>query len=137
MSSQLHDRTHIRVLPDDVASKIAAGEVIERPASVVRELIDNAIDAGARHIRVEVRGGGRELIRVIDDGSGIESEEMPSAFLRHATSKIQTAEDLWAVRTLGFRGEALFSVAAVSRVNLLSRPHGTQAGYEISVDGGH
>jgi len=136
VTTKLPDTRHIRVLPDDVASKIAAGEVIERPASVVRELIDNAIDAGARHIRVEVRGGGRELIRIIDDGCGIEPEEMPSAFLRHATSKIQTAEDLWAVRTLGFRGEALFSVAAVSRENLLSRPPGKQAGYELSVEGG-
>ena len=136
MTTKLPDTRHIRVLPDDVASKIASGEVIERPASVVRELIDNAIDAGARHIRVEIRGGGRELIRIIDDGCGIEPEEMPSAFLRHATSKIQTADDLWAVRTLGFRGEALFSVAAVSRVNLLSRPPGKQAGYELSVEGG-
>src|SRR5438270_11180458 len=91
----------IRVLPDDVASKIAAGEVVERPASVVRELLDNAIDAGARHVRVEIRGGGRDLIRVIDDGCGVMPEDMPRAFLRHATSKIKTAEDLWTVRTLG------------------------------------
>jgi len=131
-----HNTSQIHVLPDDVASKIAAGEVIERPASVVRELIDNAIDAGARNIRVEIRGGGRELIRVIDDGCGIEPDQLPNAFLRHATSKILTAEDLWTVRTLGFRGEALFSVAAVSHVNLLSRPQGRQGGYELSVEGG-
>src|SRR5664279_1370514 len=85
----------INLLPDDVASKIAAGEVVERPASVVRELLDNAIDSGARNIRVEIKGGGRELIRVIDDGCGVLPEDMPSAFLRHATSKIKTADDLW------------------------------------------
>src|SRR6476469_5236122 len=87
----------IHVLPDSVASKIAAGEVVERPASVVRELLDNAIDAGARNVRIEIRGGGRDLIRVIDDGCGIERDDMPRAFLRHATSKIAKAEDLWAV----------------------------------------
>src|SRR5436853_3593612 len=97
----------IHVLPPDVASKIAAGEVIERPASVVRELLDNAIDAGATQIRVELRNGGRDLIRVIDDGCGIAADDMPRAFLRHATSKIATADDLWAVTTLGCRGEAL------------------------------
>src|SRR5881397_1231104 len=96
----------IQVLPDDVASKIAAGEVVERPASVVRELLDNSIDSGARHIRVEIKGGGRELIRIIDDGSGVLADDMPRAFLRHATSKIRTADGLWSVRTLGFRGEA-------------------------------
>ena len=136
MIAKLHNTSQIHVLSDDVASKIAAGEVIERPASVVRELIDNAIDAGARNIRAEIRGGGRELIRVIDDGCGIDPDQLPRAFLRHATSKILTADDLWTVRTLGFRGEALFSVAAVSRVNLLSRPQGRQGGYELSLEGG-
>src|SRR5687768_10127171 len=86
-------RGSIRVLSEDVASKIAAGEVVERPASVVRELLDNAIDAGATNIRVEIKTGGRELIRVVDDGCGIPREEMPRAFLRHATSKITTADD--------------------------------------------
>src|SRR5688500_10916607 len=105
----------ILVLPDDVASKIAAGEVVERPASVVRELIDNAVDAGASDVRVEIRAGGRDLIRVIDDGCGVPRDDMGRAFLRHATSKIVTADDLWAVTTLGFRGEALYSIAAVSR----------------------
>ncbi len=127
---------HILVLSDDVASKIAAGEVVERPASVVRELIDNSIDAGARTINVEIRGGGRELIRIIDDGSGVADEDMPRAFLRHATSKIRTAEDLWAVKTLGFRGEALFSIAAVSKMRLVSRPQSSQAGYEVALEGG-
>jgi DNA mismatch repair protein MutL len=126
----------IRVLPDDVASKIAAGEVIERPASVVRELLDNAIDAGAGHIRVELRNGGRDLIRVIDDGYGMAPEEMPRAFLRHATSKILTADDLWAVTTLGFRGEALYSIAAVSRTTLASRREESPAGYELSIEAG-
>src|SRR2546430_2740522 len=118
----LSPRRGIHVLSDDVASKIAAGEVVERPASVVRELLDNAVDAGARHVNIEIRGGGRELIRVADDGCGIPSGQMPSAFLRHATSKISKADDLWAITTLGFRGEALFSIAAVSRTTLASRP---------------
>src|SRR6266545_754646 len=87
----------INVLPPEVASKIAAGEVIERPASVVRELVDNAIDAGAARIRVEIAGGGRDLIKVSDDGCGVPREEMPRAFLRHATSKLRTADDLWAI----------------------------------------
>src|SRR5215212_8029417 len=126
----------IRVLPDDVASKIAAGEVIERPASVVRELLDNAIDAGARHIKVEIRNGGRDLIRVIDDGGGLEPDDMPRAFLRHATSKILTAEDLWAVTTLGFRGEALYSIAAVSRTTLASRRAEAPGGYELAIEAG-
>ncbi len=125
----------IQVLPQDVASKIAAGEVVERPASVVRELLDNSIDAGASNIRVEMKGGGRESIRVIDDGAGVPPEDMPRAFLRHATSKIRTADDLWAVTTLGFRGEALFSIAAVSKTALVSRPQGAQAGYELSLEG--
>lgn len=123
-------------MPDEVASKIAAGEVVERPASVVRELLDNAVDAGARHIRVEIRGGGRELIRIIDDGCGVTRDDMPRAFLRHATSKILTADDLWTVRTLGFRGEALYSIAAVSRLSFVSRPTGEQAGYELALEGG-
>ncbi len=126
----------IRVLPDDVASKIAAGEVVERPASVVRELLDNAIDAGSRRVNIEIRGGGRELIRVIDDGSGIPAVDMPNAFLRHATSKISKADDLWAITTLGFRGEALFSIAAVSRTTLASRQKQSPAGHEITLEGG-
>jgi DNA mismatch repair protein MutL len=126
----------INLLPDEVASKIAAGEVVERPASVVRELLDNAIDSGALNIRVEIRGGGRDLIRIVDDGCGIFPDDMPKAFLRHATSKINTAEDLWSVRTLGFRGEALYSIAAISRIQLLSRTATSQAGFELAVDGG-
>ena len=136
MTTNISAPKRINVLPDDVASKIAAGEVVERPASVVRELLDNAIDSGARHIRVEIRGGGRDLIRIIDDGCGVTRDDMPRAFLRHATSKIKTADDLWTVRTLGFRGEALYSIAAVSRLSFISRPAGEQAGYELSLEGG-
>lgn len=136
LSIDLHNPPVIHVLPEEVASKIAAGEVVERPASVVRELVDNAIDAGASHVRVEIRAGGRELIRVADDGCGVRPDDVPRAFLRHATSKIRTADDLWAVRTLGFRGEALFSVAAVSRMSFLSRPQDAAVGYEMVVEGG-
>lgn len=126
----------INVLSPEVASKIAAGEVIERPASVVRELIDNSIDSGAGRIRVEIAGGGRDLIKVSDDGCGVAREQMPRAFLRHATSKLRTADDLWAIKTLGFRGEALFSIAAVGRVLFRSRPRDRDAGYEMALEGG-
>lgn len=111
----------IHILSDDLASKIAAGEVIERPASVVKELVENALDAGARDIRLEVRGGGQRLIRVADDGEGIAHDDVPTAFAPHGTSKLSTAEDLFAIRTLGFRGEALPSIAAVARVTMISR----------------
>jgi DNA mismatch repair protein MutL len=126
----------INVLPPDVASKIAAGEVIERPASVVRELIDNSIDSGAGRIRVEIAGGGRDLIKVSDDGCGVARQQMPRAFLRHATSKLKTADDLWTIKTLGFRGEALYSIAAVARVLFRSRPREHEAGYEIALEAG-
>jgi len=126
----------IERLSEDVASRIAAGEVIERPASVAKELIENSIDAGGREIRVEVRQGGRRLLRVVDDGSGIPQEEVELAFERYATSKLRSMEDLSEIATLGFRGEALPSIAAVSHVTLLTRARDEAAGTSLRLQGG-
>ncbi len=120
-ATTLPARTPISLLPPDVAERIAAGEVIERPVSVVKELVENALDAGARDVRVEIRGGGLRLMRVTDDGTGIPEEELERACARHTTSKIRTVDDLSHLHTLGFRGEALASIAAVSELTLLSR----------------
>ncbi len=126
----------IRRLAADVASKIAAGEVVERPASVVKELVENAIDAGATEIRVELKGGGKQLIRVSDNGSGIHADEIELAFEHHATSKLQEADDLFAILTLGFRGEALPSIAAVSQLTVLSRTREEEVGTQLRIEGG-
>src|SRR6202790_3317084 len=128
--------TRIRILAEDVANKIAAGEVVERPASVVKELLENALDAGAQSIRVEVESGGKRMIRVIDDGTGMMQDDALLAFERHATSKLRTADDLLSIATLGFRGEALPSIAAVSRLLLQTRAAEEEDGTRVEFAGG-
>ncbi|MHB1319807.1 MAG: DNA mismatch repair endonuclease MutL [Anaerolineae bacterium] len=126
----------IQILPPDLAAKIAAGEVIERPASVVKELVENAIDAGADDVRIEIAQGGRRSISVADNGSGIPADQVETAFARHATSKLSSVEDLYRVRTLGFRGEALASIASVSRMTLTTRAQEETVGTAIVYEGG-
>src|SRR5277367_6636452 len=128
--------SRIRILPEAVANKIAAGEVVERPASVVKELLENALDAGAKAIRVEVEAGGKRMIRVIDDGHGMTHDDALLAFERHATSKLRTADDLLAISTLGFRGEALPTIAAVSRLLLETRDANEAEGTRVEFAGG-
>ncbi|MGB7592711.1 MAG: DNA mismatch repair endonuclease MutL, partial [Terriglobia bacterium] len=126
----------IHILPEAVANKIAAGEVVERPASVVKELVENSMDADAGHIQVSVEAGGKRLIRVVDDGCGMSHDDALLAFERHATSKIRSAEDLFEISTLGFRGEALPSVAAVSRLVLETRHASENSGTRLEMAGG-
>jgi DNA mismatch repair protein MutL len=126
----------IRVLSDQLANQIAAGEVVERPASVAKELVENAIDAGARRITVDVEAGGRKLLRVMDDGCGMTRDDALLAFERHATSKIKSAEDLDAIATLGFRGEALASIASVARVELITKTETEEAATRVLIEGG-
>lgn len=126
----------IRKLSQEIIGRIAAGEVVERPASVVKEMVENAIDAGALHITVEVRGGGVEYLRITDDGKGIPAEEIRMAFERHATSKLQTAEQLFDIHTLGFRGEALASVAAVAKVTCTTKTADAPLGIRARIEGG-
>lgn len=126
----------IQQLPPHVVTKIAAGEVIERPSSVVKELVENSIDAGATRIDIDLEAGGTELIRVADDGCGIEPDDLPLAFAQHATSKLTSADDLFAIDTMGFRGEALSSIAGVGKVTLQSRPPALASGCEVRCDGG-
>jgi DNA mismatch repair protein MutL len=126
----------VEVLPDHVIDQIAAGEVIERPASVVKELVENALDAGARAITVDVEGGGRALVRVVDDGCGMSPDDARRALQRHATSKLRGVDDLWTLTTMGFRGEALPSIASVSRMTLTTRRRGDLAATRVVLDGG-
>ena len=139
LSSQelrLRESMPIRILPEEVASKIAAGEVVERPASVVKELVENSIDAVAGDVKVEMQEGGRRLIRVIDDGEGISADEVPVAFERYATSKLGAVEDLSHIATLGFRGEALSSIAAVSQLTVTTKAKGEGVGTLLRLEGG-
>src|SRR5215510_9139132 len=124
----------IKILPDDIANRIAAGEVVERPASVVKELMENSLDAGATKIAIDVQEGGRKLIRVTDNGEGMTPEDAATCLLRHATSKLYTPDDLFSIKTLGFRGEALPSIASVSHLTLETQGDAT-AGTAIEVAG--
>ena len=127
---------HIQVLDQITIDKIAAGEVIERPASIVKELVENAIDAGSTSVTVEIRDGGIDFIRVTDNGCGIAHGEVRSAFLRHSTSKIRHVEDLLHIHSLGFRGEALSSIAAVTRTELITKEAADELGTRYVIEGG-
>ena len=135
-SSGMRMSRKIEVLPESISQVIAAGEVIERPASVVKELMENAIDAGSSEITVELKAGGLQLIRVGDSGEGMDQEDVPLAFQRYATSKIKRAEDLFAIHTLGFRGEALPSISQVSKMTLQTKTHHSLSGTKVICEGG-
>ena len=128
---------NIVLLDDLTINKIAAGEVIERPASVVKELVENSIDAGATSINVEIKNGGISYIRITDNGKGMLEDDMEIAFERHATSKIRSADDLETVKSMGFRGEALASIAAIAKVEMKSKTEESQTGYEVVIEGGN
>ncbi|MGB0347780.1 MAG: DNA mismatch repair endonuclease MutL, partial [Balneolaceae bacterium] len=136
MSKVKEPESYIRLLPDTIIDKIAAGEVIQRPASVVKELLDNAIDAGADHIQLVIEQSGRTLIQVTDNGCGMSEVDLERCFTRHATSKIQGIDDLYAIRTMGFRGEAMSSISAISQVDAKSKLHNQDAGWTIRLHGG-
>ncbi|WP_339650062.1 DNA mismatch repair endonuclease MutL, partial [uncultured Salegentibacter sp.] len=125
----------IQLLPDHVANQIAAGEVVQRPASVVKELVENAIDAGSGNIQVVIKDAGKTLIQVVDDGKGMSLTDARMCFERHATSKIKAAEDLFSLQTKGFRGEALASIAAIAHVELKTKPEDDEVGTQIKVEG--
>ena len=126
----------IRLLPEVVANQIAAGEVVNRPSSVVKEMMENAIDAGARTVKVNYRDGGRDLIQIVDDGCGMSPIDARMAFDRHATSKIASVDDIYSLQTFGFRGEALASIAAVAQVELRTRQQGDEIGTQTEINGG-
>ncbi|MFT5737723.1 MAG: DNA mismatch repair protein MutL, partial [Maribacter sp.] len=125
----------IRLLPDHVANQIAAGEVVQRPASVVKELLENAIDAGSTEIKLIVKDGGKTLIQVVDNGKGMSVTDARLSFERHATSKIEKAEDLFNLNTKGFRGEALASIAAIAHVEMMTKTEADEVGTHIKIEG--
>ena len=125
----------IKLLPDHIANQIAAGEVIQRPASVVKELIENAIDSGATQVEIYIKDAGKTLIQVIDNGCGMSETDAKMAFARHATSKLNAADDLFALKTKGFRGEALASIAAIAHVELKTRLTNQESGISIEIEG--